>query len=109
MRRAGGSRPSAFKHRATAPELSVDPSTAIEHEGLRIAFCCNNCRADFQKEPAKFQAMNTAQKRRDDALAALKTAATQYQASYGDPPITDVGARRAVGLPEVPYSAFASA
>jgi hypothetical protein len=35
---------------------AVDPSTAIEHEGLRIAFCCKDCQAAFQKEPAKFAA-----------------------------------------------------
>jgi mono/diheme cytochrome c family protein/YHS domain-containing protein len=34
----------------------VDPSTAIEHEGVRVAFCCKNCQAEFQKEPAKFAA-----------------------------------------------------
>lgn len=45
----------------------VDPSTAIEHDGLRIAFCCTNCRAEFQKDPAKFA----------DKLAELKKASAE--------------------------------
>lgn len=45
----------------------VDPSTAIEHDGLRLAFCCTNCRAEFQKDPAKFA----------DKLAELKKASAE--------------------------------
>lgn len=41
---------------ATCPVTGepVDPATALDHEGLRIAFCCNKCRTAFEREPAKF-------------------------------------------------------
>ena len=34
----------------------VDPNQTVEHDGRRIAFCCGNCKAAFEKEPAKFLA-----------------------------------------------------
>lgn len=34
----------------------VDPNHTVEHDGRRIAFCCGNCKAQFEKEPAKFLA-----------------------------------------------------
>jgi YHS domain-containing protein/mono/diheme cytochrome c family protein len=32
----------------------IDAATAIAHDGLRIAFCCDKCKAEFEKEPARF-------------------------------------------------------
>lgn len=34
----------------------VDPAKTIVYEGRRIAFCCNDCCAEFQKDPAKYAA-----------------------------------------------------
>ena len=51
----------------------VDAATAIEHEGLRIAFCCTDCRATFTKEPGKFA----------DKIAAYKQAAQAVKDKAG--------------------------
>jgi mono/diheme cytochrome c family protein len=32
----------------------VDGSSTLEHDGLLLAFCCGDCRAKFQKDPAPF-------------------------------------------------------
>jgi len=59
----------------------IDPATVIDHDGLRIAFCCNNCRGDFQKEPAKFQAKIDEYK----AAAAAKQAEKPAESKTGKP------------------------
>lgn len=40
----------------TCPVLDkpADPAIHAEHEGRRVAFCCNKCKAAFLKEPAKY-------------------------------------------------------
>jgi len=32
----------------------ADPAIHAEHDGRRVAFCCNKCKAAFLKEPAKY-------------------------------------------------------
>lgn len=34
----------------------VDPAVHVEHEGLRIAFCCANCKQGFEQDPQKYKA-----------------------------------------------------
>jgi mono/diheme cytochrome c family protein/YHS domain-containing protein len=34
----------------------IDANAWIDHDGLRIAFCCQNCLAEFKKDPSKFAA-----------------------------------------------------
>jgi mono/diheme cytochrome c family protein/YHS domain-containing protein len=43
---------------ATCPvsDKPVDAATAIDHEGLRIAFCCEKCKQQFLQEPARYGA-----------------------------------------------------
>jgi YHS domain-containing protein len=33
----------------------VDPQCFVVHEGKKVGFCCGDCKAAFEKEPAKFQ------------------------------------------------------
>ncbi|MBK9384344.1 MAG: c-type cytochrome [Planctomycetes bacterium] len=33
----------------------IDPACFVEFEGKKVGFCCGNCKAAFEKEPAKFQ------------------------------------------------------
>jgi uncharacterized membrane protein/YHS domain-containing protein len=33
----------------------IDPTKFIDFEGKRIAFCCDNCPKEFQKDPAKYK------------------------------------------------------
>ena len=32
----------------------VDKSVYADYEGKRVYFCCDSCRKDFQKDPAKY-------------------------------------------------------
>ncbi|MCK5942347.1 MAG: YHS domain-containing protein [Planctomycetes bacterium] len=34
----------------------VDPKFFVVHDGKRVAFCCDKCKAKFEKDPAKFAA-----------------------------------------------------
>lgn len=34
----------------------VDPAHAIDHDGIRLGFCCGKCLASFQKDPAAYAA-----------------------------------------------------
>lgn len=36
------------------PENEVDPKVTVVYEGKTIGFCCSDCIADFQKDPAKY-------------------------------------------------------
>jgi uncharacterized membrane protein/YHS domain-containing protein len=33
----------------------IDPTKFVDFEGKRIAFCCDNCPKEFQKDPAKYK------------------------------------------------------
>ena len=37
-------------------DQGVSKNIAVDHEGLRIAFCCGKCKGAFEKEPAKYAA-----------------------------------------------------
>lgn len=41
---------------------AVDPAHAVDHEGRRVAFCCEKCLAKFVKAPAKYVAKLPKQK-----------------------------------------------
>jgi YHS domain-containing protein/mono/diheme cytochrome c family protein len=44
----------------------IDPAATLEHDGRIVAFCCANCRAKFEAEPAKFAAkLEPAKKKKD--------------------------------------------
>lgn len=32
----------------------IDKDQFVEHEGRKVAFCCGNCKAKFEKDPAKY-------------------------------------------------------
>lgn len=32
----------------------IDKSVYVDYQGQRVYFCCNNCKANFQKDPEKF-------------------------------------------------------
>lgn len=59
--------------RCPVADKPVDAATTIEHDGLRIAFCCQKCKAAFEKEPAKFAA----------AIARIKAAQESKQGGGG--------------------------
>lgn len=34
----------------------IDPTKTVVHNGIVVAFCCDDCKAEFQKDPARFLA-----------------------------------------------------
>jgi YHS domain-containing protein len=55
-------------------DAEIDVAQFVEHEGRRVAFCCEKCKAKFVADPAKFADKLPAKKA--DAQAA-KDAAKQ--------------------------------
>ena len=38
------------------PENKIDPHIYVDYQGKRVYFCCNGCKAAFEKEPARYLA-----------------------------------------------------
>lgn len=36
------------------PSKAANPSKTTTHEGKEVAFCCGNCKAKFEADPAKY-------------------------------------------------------
>ncbi|MGV3664003.1 MAG: YHS domain-containing protein [Prosthecobacter sp.] len=36
------------------PSKDVNPSKTTTHEGKEVGFCCGNCKAKFEADPAKY-------------------------------------------------------
>ena len=34
----------------------IDPKQTVDYKGAKVYFCCPNCPAAFEKDPAKFTA-----------------------------------------------------
>lgn len=61
----------------------IDSSVFVDHEGQRIYFCCESCKAEFRKDPAKYLA-----KLKVESAAAEKSATLSAQKTCpvtGDP------------------------
>jgi hypothetical protein len=66
----------------------IDRAVFVDHEGLRIYFCCAGCDATFRKNPAAYIAKLRAQgiePERSPAAQAVPTAPANPQAGHAHP------------------------
>ena len=54
--KADGVRPMKLKAQSTCPVLgnAIDKNVFVDHEGQRVYFCCEGCKGEFTKDPAKY-------------------------------------------------------
>ena len=49
-----GANPAPVNEKCPVSGADVNPEATAQYEGRTVAFCCNNCKAKFVADPAKF-------------------------------------------------------